>query len=121
MKDIRKVVSQSSTTKWADFKENIAKILNIFTSNLRAQYVLSTEPMSTIPIALTSASDLAELHTRLVPLIIPPQNANGSKSKQKMKEVTVKVTDKSEDNTSSKTSSVGNGKVRDSCILKLNI
>jgi hypothetical protein len=109
-KDIHKVITQSSTAKWSDFEENIAKILNIFTPNLRAQYVLSTEPTNTIPIALTSVNDLAELHTRLAPLIVPPRNANGSKSKRKMKEVTVKVTDKNEDTPSSKTSSVSNGK-----------
>ena len=109
-KDIHKVITQSSTTKWPDFEESIAKILNIFTPNLRAQYVLSTEPTNTILIALTSENDLAELHTRLAPLLVPPRNANSSKSKRKMKEVTVKVTDKSNDITS-KTSSVGNGKV----------
>lgn len=110
------MITLSNTTKWADFEENVAKILNIFTPNLRAQYVLSTEPTSTIPIALTSEDDLAELHTRLIPLIVPPRNANGSKSKRKMKEVTVKVTDKSDDTTSSKASSVTNGKVCDRLI-----
>jgi hypothetical protein len=49
---------------------------------------------------------------RLAPLIVPPRNANGSKSKRKMKEVSVKITDKSDDTTSSKPSSVSNGKVR---------
>ena len=112
-KDIRKVITQSSMTTWAEFKENVAKILNIFTPNLHTQYVLSTEPANTIPIALTSDDDLAELHTRLVPLVIPPKNANGSKSKQKIKEVYVKITNKSKDISSSKTSSVSNGKVCD--------
>jgi hypothetical protein len=84
--------------------------LNIFTPNLRAQYVLSTEPTSTIPIGLSLEDDLAELHARLVPLIVPGRNANGAKSKRKMKEVMVKVTDKSDDSTSSKTFS-SNGKV----------
>ena len=111
-KDIRKVISQSSKTEWAEFEETIAKILNIFTPNLRAQYILSTEPTGTIPIALTSQSDLDELYTRLVPLVVPPRNANGSKSKRKMKEVTVKITDKSEDaNTIPSVNS--NGKVCD--------
>ena len=114
-RDIRKVITQSSTSSWADFEESIAKVLNIFTNNLHAQYVLSTEPTNTIPISLGSDEDLAELHTRLAPLIVPPRNANGSKSKRKMKEVTVRVTDKSDD-TISKTSS-GNGKVRNIYIL----
>ena len=108
-------------TKWAEFEENIAKILNIFTSNLRAQYVLSTEPNSTIPIALTSENDLAELHACLAPLVVPPRNANGSRSKRKMKEVSVKVTDKSDDTTSSKTSSASNGKVRNRYISEFKI
>lgn len=108
-------------TKWAEFEENIAKILNIFTSNLHAQYVLSTEPNSTIPIALTSENDLAELHARLAPLVVPPRNANGSRSKRKMKEVSVKVTDKSDDTTSSKTSSASNGKVRNRYISEFKI
>ena len=111
------MITQSSTTKWTDFEETIAKVLNIFTSNLRAQYVLSTEPTSTIPIGLTSEDDLAELHTRLIPLVVPPRNANGSKSKRKMKEFTVKITDKNDDVTSSKTSTVGHGKVRNRYIF----
>ncbi len=106
---------QSSTTDWADFEEIIAKTLNIFTLNLHAQYVLSNEPTNTIPIALASEDDLAELHRCLTPLVVPSRNANGSKSKRKMKELTVKVTDKSDD-TTSKPSSVS-GKVRDRYIL----
>jgi hypothetical protein len=69
------------------------------------QYILSTEPTGTIPIALISEGDLAELHTRLIPLVVPSLNANGSKSKRKMKEVMVKITDKSDD------INVNNGKV----------
>jgi hypothetical protein len=113
VKDICKVITLSNTTKWANFKENFAKILNIFTPDLCAQYVLSTEPTSTIQIALTLENDLAELHKHLIPYIVPPWNANGSKSKRKMKEVTVKVTNKSNDTTSSKAFSVTNGKVCD--------
>ncbi|KAH9986256.1 hypothetical protein BJV77DRAFT_68161 [Russula vinacea] len=41
---------------------------------------------------LMSQADLDELHERLIPLVVPPRNANGSVSKRKMKEVTVKVT-----------------------------
>jgi hypothetical protein len=50
--------------------------------------------------------------------MVPPRNANGSKSKRKMKEVTVRITDKSDDTTSSnpKTSSATNGKVCDRLI-----
>ncbi|KAH9992366.1 hypothetical protein BJV77DRAFT_445117 [Russula vinacea] len=55
---------------------------------------------------LMSQADLDELHERLIPLVVPPRNANGSVSKRKMKEVTVKVTDKSDD----ANSSGGNGK-----------
>ena len=113
------MITQSSTTKWAEFKENIAMILNIFTPNLHVQYILSTEPTGTIPIALTSESDLAELHTRLIPLVVPPRNANGSKSKRKMKDVTVKVTDKSDDTTSK--TSINNGKVCVSHIFRFQI
>ena len=61
------------------------------------QYTLSTEPAEAIPIALTSQDDLVKLHDRLAPLIVPPRNANGSVSKQKMKEVIVRVTDKGDD------------------------
>jgi len=107
---------QSSTTDWADFEEIIAKTLNIFTLNLCAQYVLSNKPTNTIPIALASEDDLTKLHRCLTPLVIPSQNANGLKSKQKMKELTVKVTDKSND-TTLKPSSVS-GKVCDRYILQ---
>ncbi|KAF8466784.1 hypothetical protein DFH94DRAFT_686038 [Russula ochroleuca] len=55
---------------------------------------------------LTSQADLAELHKRLAPLVVPPQNADGSVSKRKMKEVIVKVTDKGDD----ANSSASNGK-----------
>ena len=89
-------------------EQKIAEILNIFLANLRAQYILSTEPTGAIPIALTSQADLVELHERLVPLVVPPRNTNGSISKRKMREVLVKVTDKSDDVSSSS----GNGKVR---------
>lgn len=95
------MVTQSSTTKWDDFKATIAETLNIFTSNLHIQYVLSSEPTSTIPITLTLEDDLAALHARLIPLVVPPRNADGSRSKRKMKEVTVKVTDKGDDAVSS--------------------
>jgi len=107
-RDTRKLFAASSETKWANLEDKIAGILNIFPANLRAQYVLSTEPAGAIPIALTSQDDLAELHERLIPLVVPPRNANGSVSKRKMKEVTVKVTDKNDD----VTSSASNGKVR---------
>lgn len=98
----------SNETKWGELEEKIAGVLNIFTANLRVQYVLSTEPAGAIPIMLMSQADLDELHERLIPLVVPPRNANGSVSKRKMKEVTVKVTDKSDD----ANSSGGNGKVR---------
>jgi hypothetical protein len=97
----------SSETKWADLEEKIAGILNIFTPNLRAQYLLSTEATGAIPIALTSQADLDELHKRLSPLIVPQRNTNGTISKRKMKEVIVRVTDKGDDTTSS----ASNGKV----------
>jgi hypothetical protein len=100
-RDIRKVFAASSETKWTVLEDKIAGILNIFPANLRTQYILSTEPAGTIPIALTSQDDLAELHKRLIPLVVPPRNANGSVSKRKMKEVTVKVTDKNDDGNSS--------------------
>jgi hypothetical protein len=58
--------------KWADLKEKIAGILNIFTGNLHAQYVLSTEPTGAIPITLTSQAYLAELHKCLAPLVVLP-------------------------------------------------
>ncbi|KAH9983685.1 hypothetical protein BJV77DRAFT_1072685 [Russula vinacea] len=106
-RNIRKLFVVSNETKWGELQEKIAGILNIFTANLRMQYVLSTEPAGAIPIMLMSQADLDELHERLIPLVVPPQNANGSVSKQKMKEVTVKVTDKSDD----ANSSGGNGKV----------
>jgi hypothetical protein len=93
--------------KWAYLEEKFARILNIFTGNLHTQYILSTEPTGAIPIMLTSQADLAELHKRLAPLVVPPQNADGSVSKRKMKEVIVKVTDKGDD----ANSSASNGKV----------
>ena len=109
-KDIHKLFAVTSKTKWADLEEKIAQILNIFTTNLCAQYVISIEPAGAIPIALTSQADLIELHECLAPLVVPPQNTNGSISKQKMKEVIVKVTDKGDDVAPSATS---NGKVGD--------
>lgn len=115
-RDTRKLFAASSKTKWEDLEEKIARILNIFTANLRAQYVLSIEPTGAIPIALTSQADLDELHERLIPLVVPPRNANGTVSKRKMKELTVKVTDKGDD----VNASASNGKVRCSHIFMTN-
>ncbi|KAF8232574.1 hypothetical protein L208DRAFT_1561941 [Tricholoma matsutake] len=96
-KDTQKVFAVSSKTNWVDLEQKIAGTLNFFAANVHVQYVLSTEPAGAIPIALALQTDLAELHGHLVPLVVPPQNANGSVSKQKMKEVIVRVTDKADD------------------------
>jgi hypothetical protein len=116
-RDIRKLFAVSSETKWTELEDKIAGILNIFPANLHAQYVLSNEPAGAIPIALTSQGDLAELHERLIPLVVPPRNADGSRSKRKKKEVMVKVTDKNDDGNTS----AGNGKVRHSIVRFDNI
>lgn len=115
-KDVQKVFAVSSKTNWVDFEQKIAGILNIFTANLCAQYVLSIEPTGAIPIALASQADLAELHKCLVPLVVPPQDANGSVSKRKMKEVIVRVTDKGDDVA---LPAAGNGKVGDRHFSKM--
>lgn len=107
MKNLRKVFDQKNDIDWADFKNHIAEILNIFPDRLCAQYILSTESASTIPITLATPDDLAELHTRLGPLVTPPRNADGSRSKRKPKLIIVKVTDKNDN----PTSSTSNGKV----------
>jgi hypothetical protein len=108
-KDVRKVFAISSKTSWVNLEQRLAGILNVFTTNLCAQYVLSTEPAGAIPISLASQADLAELHEHLVPLVVPPRNANSSVLKCKMKEVLVRVTDKGNDAALSAASS--NGKV----------
>jgi hypothetical protein len=111
-KDIRNVLMVSSEVKWEELGEKIARILNVFTPNLRAQYTLSTDRKGAIPIPLTSQIDLDTLHERLVSLIFPGRNADGSRSRRKKKEVTVFVTDKSDDILFPG----GDGKVRDSIL-----
>ena len=110
-KDIRSVLMVSSEVKWGELEEKIARTLNVFTPNLRAQYTLSTDKKGAIPIALTSQTDLETLHIRLASLIFPGRNADGSHSRRKKKEVTVYVTDKNDDNLNLNTLSGGNGKV----------
>ena len=110
-KDIRNVLMVSSEVKWGELEEKIARTLNVFTPNLRAQYTLSTDKKGAIPIALTSQTNLETLHVRLASLIFPGRNADGSCSRHKKKEVTVYVTDKNDDNLNLNTLSGGNGKV----------
>lgn len=110
-KDIRNVLMVSSEVKWGELEEKIARTLNVFTPNLRAQYTLSTDKKGAIPIALTSQTNLETLHIRLASLIFPGRNADGSRSRHKKKEVTVYVTDKNDDNLNLNTLSGGNGKV----------
>src|ERR1700676_1273306 len=83
-----------STILWPTLQQKLSEILNIYSASLHAQYRLSTDAKGSLPFDLTSSQDLRQLVKIIQPLVVPPRLANGKRSKKRMKEVIVSVSQK---------------------------
>ena len=107
-----------STTPWFSLQQKLAELFNIYPSSLHAQYRLSTDAKSSLPVDLITQLHFDTMITLLRPLIVLPCLQSGKHSTQKMKPVTVQVFKK--DDRPPSADSHSSGKV--SCIpwMKIN-
>jgi hypothetical protein len=98
-KGIHAIKIISSAISYFDLEHKLAKILDIYptSESLHVQYCFSTDNNKMLPLDLTSPQNLQVMMTLLRPLVVPPILANGHRSTQQMKSVTVHVFNKGEE------------------------
>jgi len=84
-----------SDVSWISLRELLARLLDIYPSSLQVQYRLSTQ-LKAPPVDLQTENDLKMMVTLVEPLIVPPHLVNGRRSTQKMKPVTIHISNKDE-------------------------
>jgi hypothetical protein len=101
-KNIRNIITIWSDKTWEDsnLEECIAQSLDVHPTNLRAQYILSTDKRDAIPISLTCEEDYNALVSRVNTLGHPGYTAAGKLSKRKRKDIIVLVTNKGDETAS---------------------